>query len=380
VTDFWSKLYRIIFSTNDAIEGLEKSTQLTPIIKQHLIGEAKFLRAYMYFYLVNYYGDVPLAISTDYKVNNSLKRTAKNDVYKQIIQDLKDAKELLEEKYLESDAMSSSSSTERVRPNKWAAIALLSRVYLYSQDYVNAESEATEMINSDLFELLPLDKVFLKNSKESIWQLQVVGAGYLANTLEGRTFILPEGAPNNIYPLYLSNVLTKSFDKRDMRRRDWIDSVITNNVIYYYANKYKVGGGLNSSMEYSMMLRLGEQYLIRAEARIQQNKIEEAIGDLNKIRMRATDMSVPEVDRLPQLSTNVSKEEALIVLESERRHELFTEWGHRWFDVKRMGKADVIFGPLKGSDWQTTDQLFPIPQNDMQRNPSLLGQQNPGYN
>jgi hypothetical protein len=67
---------------------------------------------------------------------------------------------------------------------------------------------------------------------------------------------------------------------------------------------------------------------------------------------------------------------------TERQHELFTEWGHRWLDIKRLGKADEIMSgiaPLKGGTWQSYKQLFPIPVQDIQRNPSLKGHQNPGY-
>jgi len=62
---------------NAAIEGLNGTTSLTPSVKQQLLGEAKFMRAFFYFYLVNLFGDVPLATSTDWQVNSFLSRTPK---------------------------------------------------------------------------------------------------------------------------------------------------------------------------------------------------------------------------------------------------------------------------------------------------------------
>lgn len=381
ISNFWSKFYNYIFACNDAIEGLEKSAQLTPAVKQQLLGEAKFMRAFMYFYLVNYYGAIPLAVSTDYKVNTALERADTSAIYTQIISDLTDARTLLSENYVEADAITFLPATQRVRPSKWAAIALLSRVYLYHGDFADAEAAASELINNAaLFELAPLNDVFLKSSKEAIWQLQVVGKDYLANTEEGRIFVLPAEGPGINYPVYLSPDLVNAFDAKDQRRTNWINSVVVGSETYYYANKYKIGGGLFPSEEYPMILRLAEQYLIRAEARIRQNKVPEGIDDLNVIRARATNLNDPTDEQLIPLSASLGQNDAQSAVENERRYEFFTEFGHRWLDLKRFGHTDAILGPLKGNNWQSTDKLFPIPQADMQRNPSLKGYQNPGYN
>jgi hypothetical protein len=106
--------------------------------------------------------------------------------------------------------------------------------------------------------------------------------------------------------------------------------------------------------------------------------VAEGIEDLNIIRRRATDLNATPVDQLPQLSLSLSKEDALLAVENERRRELFTEWGHRWFDLKRTGRADAVLGGVKPG-WQSTDQLFPLPGNDVATNINLRGHQNPGY-
>ncbi|HWW39351.1 RagB/SusD family nutrient uptake outer membrane protein, partial [Pedobacter sp.] len=130
---FWGTTYQRLYVVNAALEGLESSTRLTPAGKQHLMGEAYFMRAFYYFYLVNLYGDVPLVLSTDYTINAVIKRSAKADVYNQIVTDLKASQSFLGNGYLKGDGITeyASGSEERVRPNKWAATALLARTYLF---------------------------------------------------------------------------------------------------------------------------------------------------------------------------------------------------------------------------------------------------------
>ena len=383
----WANVYKMIFIANSAIEGVTKATSLTPKIKVQLLGEAKFVRAFCYFYLVNLYGDVPLALSTDYSINRFLPRASKTIVYNQIIQDLNEAKDLLSQDFISGDLVSKTS--ERLRPTKWAAMSMLSRTYLYTQDFSKAESEATSIINNNtLFDLVPIDDAFKKNSKESIWQLQPVGANVESNTREGQLFVLPStGLSFSTNPVYLRPDLVASFEANDIRKTNWIKSIVNNGISFYYPNKYKVGRVNTSVVEYSTVLRLSEQYLIRAEARIHLGKTQDGIADLNRIRKRATDTAMDPAEQLKQLSSALSQIDALKAVEHERRVELFTEWGHRWFDLKRTqgfnvpskSRADEVLSILKGVNWQTTDQLFPIPQIDITLNPNLVGHQNLGY-
>ncbi len=375
----WSNVYNMIFISNSAIEQLtNKEVTLTPAVRNQILGEAKFIRALCYFYLVNLYGDIPLAISTNYQVNRLLPRAKASIIYQQIIADLKDAQILLSSDYLDKSLLSI--TTERVRPTKWAASALLARTYLYIGDYVDAESQATSLIsNSSMYALVDLNSTFLMNNREAIWQLQPVGVedNNTANTQEGQLFdLLP--LPGN-YRVYLNETLVNSFDMRDQRRSHWIDSIIDNGITLYFPYKYKVGYEALPTTEYSTVMRLGEQYLIRAEARIHQGRIDEGIADLNILRTRATDLSVPSADQLNQIELGLSKDNALLAVERERKLELFTEWGHRWMDLKRTNRIDDVLTSEKPG-YQSTDKLFPLPQLDIIQNPSLIGHQNPGYN
>jgi len=372
-TDFWNKIYPVIFYCNSALEGLNGSASLTPTVKQELTGEAKFVRAFCYFYLVNLYGDVPLALSSDSKVNAVLARTAKAQVYQQIVSDLKDAQSLLSQQYVGSDAISP--KMERTRPTQWAATALLARVYLYTGDWVDAEAQASTVIgNTSLFSLAKLNSVFLKNSTEAIWQLQPV-LTTPSNTQDGAMFILPTAGPNiTSNPVFLSNNLLDSFEANDLRRANWVDSVTVGATTYFYSYKYKNPGTSSGVTEYTMVFRLAEQYLIRAEARVKQNNLTGAIEDLDQVRNRAG---------LPLVSvTNpgITQSPLLDAILHERQVELFTEWGHRWLDLKRTGKADAVMSvatPQKGGVWNSNWQLYPISLTELQKDPNLV--QNASY-
>jgi hypothetical protein len=357
----WSQAYSIIYAANSILDNLKRSSALTDSLRTALTGEAKFIRAFFHFYLVNLYGKVPLVLTTNYQQNTNAPGTDVAQVYRQIITDLLDAQQLLPEDYR-------AASGEKVRPNKWAATALLARAYLFIEDWTNAAVQSSLFLNSSQFQLCnDLNTVFMKNSSEAIWQLMPVISN--SNTYEGRDFILT-GQPATAVPgIALSPTLMDAFEPGDQRRTSWVDSIAVDGEIYYYPYKYKAGNTPVLS-EYYTVLRLSEQYLIHAEAEIQLHDIAAGIADLNIIRARAG------AGNLPDLSFGISTAEALVDVARERQIELFAEWGHRWLDTKRTHIADSLFSEKK-TYWQTTDQLYPIPQTQIQKDPFIV--QNPGY-
>jgi hypothetical protein len=376
-SEFWSSTYPLIYICNSTIEGLNNSTSLTPAVKQQLLGEAKFMRAFFYFYLVNLYGDVPLVLSTDYTINSLLSRTSQIGVYQQVITDLKEAQDLLANGYVKADGITlySPSSAERIRPCKAAAATLLAKTYLFVNDWQNAEIEATSVINNNsLYDTVSLNKVFLKNSKEAIWQLQPVTNAAITNTAEGVAFVLslaPTGV-NSSHPVYLSSSLLNSFELGDQRKTNgnWINVYSDASGTYYYPFKYKISANGAPVTEYTMILRLGELYLIRAEARAQQGNISGAQADLNVIRERAG---------LNNTTAN-DKNSLLTAILHERQIELFTELGNRWLDLKRTTNIDAKMTSaaiIKNSTWRHYQALYPLPANDILRDPNL--DQNSGY-
>lgn len=353
--NLWKNVYAYIYTTNAVLEGLESNSKVSEKIKSQLQGEAKFIRAFCYFYLINLFGDVPLNLTTDYRINAVAAKSTKQKIYNQIISDLVDAEILLGDSYI---------TNERVRPNKWAAKALLSRIYLFTERWALAEQKATEVIENKLtYRLMDdLERVFLKNSNEAIWQL-MPNAG--TNTKEGTLFIL-NTTPTDVS---LSPAILPLFESNDNRKNKWIGEFSNASGKYYYPFKYKIKNTVNGSIsEYSMIIRLAEIYLIRAEARAKQEKLMFASDDINVIRKRAG---------LINPLVGLSSVQYLVEIEKQRVLELFSELGHRWFDLKRQGKAGAILKTLKGSSWQDTDILYPIPDAEVNTNINIT--QNVGY-
>jgi len=370
--DFWTQIYQVVYLINAAMEGLNGATNLTPSVQQQLLGEVKFDRAFLYFYLVNLYGDVPLVLTTNYVINESLSRSPKNEVWNQIIEDLHAAAAVLSPTYL--DGTLASASSERVRPIKWAALALLARAYLYTDNWTGADSASTAVINNTgEYSLNTLDSVFLMNSNEAIWQLQPVVQGY--DVPDAYAFLLPTTGPNSgPNDAFLSNALLTTFEANDQRRVEWVDSIVVGGITYYFPYKYKNNSVNGTITEYATILRLGEQYLIRAEAEANgATGGPGAIADLETIRSRAG---------LPNYTGGTDLISLMTAIIHERRVEMFTEWGQRWLDLKRTNTADMVMGTdgacaAKGGMWQTTSQLYPIPLADLQTDPNLI--QNSGY-
>jgi starch-binding outer membrane protein, SusD/RagB family len=371
--DFWEQLYPIIYTANAAIEGLNGAAGVTPKVQQQLMGEAKFCRAFCYFYLVNLYGNVPLVLTTNYTVNATLARTSSTVVWQQIIQDLHDAESVLSSNYLDGTLVNTTSA--RLRPTKWAAAALLARSYLYNGNWTGADSAASVLIENSQFRLNGLDTVFLTLSNEAIWQLQpVTNNGF--DTQDALAFALPSTGPDPYQHLaYLNGSLVEAFEPGDLRRSDWVDSVIVNGVTYYFPFKYQNAVQGNQITEYTMVLRLAEQYLIRAEAEAYGagDGIMGAITDLDTIRNRAG---------LADYAGGQDQASVLNAIYHERRFELFTEWGHRWLDLKRTGMVDSVMGTggvcaAKGGTWSTNWQWYPVPLSELQADPNLV--QNSGY-
>ncbi|MBO9573524.1 MAG: RagB/SusD family nutrient uptake outer membrane protein, partial [Chitinophagaceae bacterium] len=350
-----------IYRANACIEGCTKSTQLVESLKKRLIAEAKFFRAYSYFYLLNIYADVPLITGTDFKVNESKPRVPITEVYNQIIKDLSEA---------EADLQLSNESSERVRVDKAVVQAFLARVYLYTKNWSDAEIAANNIIDNPNYVLeTDLDQAFASSGREAIFRLMPANPGF--ETPEGFLFV-PSNS-STIPKYYISESLLSSFSAEDKRREHWLNKNTVNGTDYYYPYKYKTRRQSQPSSDFTErynVLRLAETYLIRAEARAQQDKVDDGLEDLNRIRGRAG----------LQDTTLSGKDELLAAIFNERRLELFAEGAHRWLDMKRTDRIDAIMpavAVIKGTTWSPEDKLWPIPFYQIQSNPALT--QNPGY-
>lgn len=353
--NMWGFFYQVIYQCNDLLEQLSKPSPLSNTQVKSMTGESSFLRALCYFYLVNLYDKVPLLLVTDVNQTKRALQSGQGSIYQIIISDLKLAKENLSATYIGSG---------KVRANKWAASALLSRVYLYRKEYALAEKEAGEVIDCGLYSLItPIANTNQVGSREQILQLWN-SRGYVLN---GTDFLPP--APNQAPNFLITPNLYQSFEADDLRKSYWIGNITSGTNTYHFLNKYKNNTIQSSTPEQFTVLRLAEQYLIRAEARTLQNKImgaDGALADLNKVRNRAGLADIVSGDQ----------NSILLAIENERRHELTAEWGDRFINLKRTARLNEVMFLYKAS-WQANASALPIPQLEIIYNSNLV--QNPGY-
>lgn len=365
--NIWESAFRTVYDANAALEGLEASTSilLTDSVKKQLIGETLVLRAFSYFYLVNFFGDVPLVLSTDFKKTMSYSRSPVVKIYDQIKADLVRARPLLSHNF-------SVGKNERVRVNRWVAEALLARVYLYTGEHQLAINSATELINqAGMFTIeQDLSKVFKSTSQEAIFQLRATNenTNFVNSTPESLILANPAAilGLGNVHFYQISNELMNAFEADDKRKINWIQTVSSGTL----PAKHKY----NVQNSYYTAIRLAEMYLIRAEATVllTPSAKNNAVEDLNVLRRRA---GVTELD--DQL---LSAEQVKEAIAHERQTELFLEWGHRWFDLKRTGKASAVLSAITNKQpWYGDYQLlYPIPDSEIKVNSNL--HQNPEYN
>ncbi|OXA95900.1 RagB/SusD family nutrient uptake outer membrane protein [Flavobacterium hercynium] len=354
----WGELYKTIYNANNVIEGVSKSTTLNAAKSKQWIAEAKFLRAYSYFYLTNLWGRVPLVVTTDINVSALLPQSDQDTVYAQIVKDLTEASADLPVDY-------KNYKQERIRATKWAAEALLARVKLYQGNWSEAAAHATAVLNETatykiITDLEEENSPFIADNDEAILQIPYFNVNY---TYEGSSVFVNA----NTATFLLRNGSTL-FEADDARKINWTRDITNDQsvVIGVSPTKYKNRFGA-SPIERSTILRLAELYLIRAEARVKLNDIAGAQEDINIIRNRA----------LLENTTLTDANQLLDLIALERQREFFAENGHRWLDLKRTGKLDETLSVLTDKIWNSTDSLYPIPEPALRSNPFLT--QNSGY-
>lgn len=346
--------YAYIYQANLILENLQQA-KISESNKMRYSGEMLFMRSLCYFYLVNLWGDVPLILSTDSEINRVATRTNKQDIYTQIITDLKQA---------EAQLVNIPPDEEKTRADVYSVKLLLARVYLYLKDYQNAFIKADEVIKSGKYSIeQEPTNAFLSSSKETILQFRPINA--IFNTAEGFTFLPVSATARPQFSLYEAFIHT--FENGDERLSKWAAKRTVGTTSYYFPSKYKVRTNATKS-EYNIVFRLAEAYLIRSESAHKTNRQTQAINDLNVVRKRAA---------LTDLPLNLDQGSFEAALMNERAHELFAEWGHRWFDLKRWNKCSSILAPIK-PNWNTSKELFPIPNYEIMKNPKMT--QNDGYN
>ena len=350
----WSVPYSVISNTNQILASLETTDVLGDTEKNSLAGEAKLLRAYAYFQLVQLYGDVPLRTVPVQGVNDvQIERSPQSEVYALIIQDLLDA---------EADLPSTSLQEGRV--NSFVAKALLARVYLTTAgnpmniagNYSLALDKALEVINGPYALLDNISDVFKNTSytAESIWEI-IYLEGTSSNGMHN--FTAPTG--NQTALLLPTDLFINSFAVGDSRKEWGIqDKFVTSDGVEFvsrsYFNKFVDESKLEQQLtpsstqtDYSYpIIRLAEMYLIAAEAENEINGPTNAYQYINAIRKRAK-VDKGEPTHVPDLS-GLDQDEFRDAVLQERKWELYTE-GLAWYDLKRTNSFDEVQA-VRGSE------------------------------
>ena len=364
----WGGCYSYIYKCNALIEGVTNSTALSIEAKNALIGEARTIRAYFYFYLTNLFNKVPLALTAEYEVNRLLPASEQSAVYQAIIDDLVFAKANADTRY--------TAAGTRFQMNRWTATALLARVYLYQKDWAKAEEEATLVLNeTTIYKLESLTNIMRTSSTETIWALSG------GNNLTAGEAATVGGSVSTNTGNRLSPGLVAAFENGDQRKTMWTRAGTGTGAGTFAPFKYKTFSNVVGAIQESTtLMRLAEQYLIRAEARAKQNKLAGAISDLDVIRKRAGAVDNNDAasgNHLVDFKTiafsnpSISQTDLVKLIYKERWRELFSEQGHRWLDAKRSGMSLGDFFEGRKPGISDADAYYPFPAGEVNLNPNL---------
>ncbi|ACU07556.1 putative outer membrane protein, probably involved in nutrient binding [Flavobacteriaceae bacterium 3519-10] len=348
----WTNAYSEIYTANAIINGVEKSTGIGEDDRRRIKGEALFVRTLIYYYLNQLFGDIPYTATTDYTVNQMLKKIPSAEVQLKIQEDLYSAAALLNDEYR---------NPERIYPNRKTAELLLATVLMTRQQYATAEALLRGIIQSPLYQWQPaVQETFKKNGQHILWQLKPLYPTQATNEVLLYYF---ESAHPTMYTL--SDHLITSFSAGDLRKQWWTKEITVEQTAYYRADKYT--RIFDNTDEYSIVFRLEEAYLLLAEALAQQGKLSEALPYLNAVKAKAG---------IPHVAPSVTKEQLLDEILAENRKEFFTERGIRFTTLKRMNRLSDLTSHKP--NWKAHHQVWPLPFSELSLNPNLNPQNN-GY-
>ncbi len=378
LNDFWKLNYQGITQCNTVIDKVPAIT-MDEGLKNRVIGEATFLRAYYYFILTQVFGDVPLLIKVTPPDELKVPATPKADVYRQIIADCDFAGNVLPVSY---------SGNDIGRATRGAAFALAAKTYLYQKDWNQVLNYVDKVKNLNAYSLVAdYQDNFRKNTQnnsESVWEIQhtnlELGVGNSLNQWwASKKFNGGYGFAEVTQSYY------DAFEASDPRRQFTIAS---NNEPYFgviYKNSFsstkhsprkylqpdstasqKADGDINYTA-----IRYAEVLLWQAEALAELGRVGEAEVPLEEVRARARAQATDPATALPKVM-GLDQAGMIQAVRHEREVELGFEM-HRFFDLVRWGvAAQLLPGFQVGKH-----EVFPIPQTEIDLNPQL--KQNPGY-
>lgn len=386
INNYWSFAYEAISRANNVIANVA-TIQMNEQLRNRILGEAKFIRAYTYFNLVNIFGKVPLKLKpqlTKETIHVPLSDVAV--IYQQIENDLKEAAAVLPESYSLADAG---------RVTRGAAYGLLGKASLYQGRWQEAINYFHQLESSGHYGLLDnyADnfKADFKNSKESVFEIQHLSGQnpFTGNVLNQWFAPASEGG-------YYFNAPTQSlvdaFEKSSTGDADprldvtvgrdgqpWLNGELFSadwSPTGYLTKKHQqplseVPASLKGDGDLSYIyMRYADVLLMKAEAFNELNNADSVLSNLNKVRERARnsfDGDLP-ADLLVAITTT-NKDQLRTAIYKERRTELAQEF-HRYFDLMRWGKtvAEAALGKLFNYE---TNRYQPIPQAEIDANQAI---------
>ena len=407
--ELWRGPWAGISRTNWILNNIDDAARVSPEKIVQYKGEAHFLRALYYFNLVRLFGDVPL-IKTQQTAGDDLQvsRSPKEEVYELIIQDLKDAASMLPAQY--------ELSSDIGRATKGASLGLLAKVYLTLKKYDDVISTIEEL---DALNIYTLNRKYdwnfdylRENGPESLFEVQ-----YEKDVTTYSEFdILGQGGWHNDYMAPLAPIaiggrwgnfgwfavypeFVNSYEAGDLRKsvsvwcqgdqyKGWAyDPSVSqtgHNVKKFLCEDIGQDRAMDSPLNFPI-LRYADVLLMLAEAYNENNQLDKAVAEFNKVRAR---VDMPGLNSGPAWMLVTSKEQMAERIRKERAVEFAGE-GLRFSDLRRWGweiaskamsevDAINIYGEfLYTHKFSERDMLWPIPGVEIERNEAL--KQNPGW-
>ncbi|MCU0443283.1 MAG: RagB/SusD family nutrient uptake outer membrane protein [Microscillaceae bacterium] len=398
ILGMYSTLYKGVRRANAVIERVPPIA-MNETLKRRLIGEARFLRAYFYFDLVRAFGDLPKVTTT--LPSLKLARSPKAEIYNEIIiPDLLFAIENLVER-------SEYPATDIGRATKGGARGLLSRVYLFLGDFVNAEKYALEVINSGQYALEPDYQKEMSVEGEhgpgSLFEISAVsqefglggnqfgntqgvrgspdkGWGFCRPSFNYLTFMGYQASPDprmDASVIFLGEILNGEAllgdaGTPDVTYADPPTNSIIREIECYNQKVFVPGAGSLSSWGHNRrIVRYADVLLMAAEAMNENGKSAQALPYLNLVRQRANNANPGSVPNITETNQAPLRQ----IIWNERRRELALE-GHRFWDLIRTNRASAVLGSL--GFVANKHELLPIPQIEIDLSEGTLSQ-NPNW-
>ncbi len=389
VGQMWDLFYLSIRNANIAIQNIPGGKELTDAEKAKYMGEAKFMRALVYFTMVRNWGGIPIRTEENMK-EIEIKRGTEADVYQLIKSDLA---------YAENNLPDIAQLPGK--PSKWSAKTLLADVYFFQGKYTEARDKSKEVILSSKYSMVSIsvvadfEKIFgaaVVSTSEEIFYLKFshlgLGEGWFYVTFlnHPKTKLFGSGGYYALYSDKATNSTIANWETTDLRSKLWYTYNIglgSNSVLNSKFTDPTAPNNTGAGNDYPLY-RYADVLLMYAEAdcRASGAPTSDAIEKLNMVHRRAYGKNPLTADATVDFKlADYNKDSFIELCIKERGYETQMEGGKRWLDLKRTGEVKQRIKAATGKDVADKHLLWPIPTSELNYN-SLINpstDQNPGY-